>query len=64
MLVLRFSNGESHLDHLPALRDGIQKGDGRPTACLEMVDMGAETVDRAMQVEVTLMRWIGQHMLK
>jgi hypothetical protein len=68
MLVLHFSNDESHLDHLPALRDGTQKGDGRPTACLEVVGMGLSSgqgnagssdpnaLDRATHVEVTLMQ--------
>jgi DNA-directed RNA polymerase len=55
MLVLHFGNGESYLDHLPVVRDGTQEGDRRPTACLEMVGMGAEQLDKATQVEATLM---------
>jgi hypothetical protein len=55
MLVLHFGNDESHLDHLPVVRDGTQEGDRRPTASLEVAGMGAEQLDRATQVEATLM---------
>ena len=62
MLVLHFGHDESHLNHLPAAclaalleyhRSLTGLGRWSAAYCLEAAGVGAEQLDKAMQVEAT-----------